>query len=475
MNNVNASKGGYCPPSTARPVAPAAAADVAAGSPAANEVPAAVRHRLARPVDDAKATRICQREVAPAGPGPGGSAQASDGSLAQPDAKSAKAPKRPRETTIRISRGIFTAAVSDLPPGQARGAVAALAQTFGGAKASREVLDGLVAELADFLAAAPSSGAPVRGSDLVAGMLQGACGGEQEREAIVLGGLCRGLLDRHAAAYRASLDSGDELDADYLRVRLDVLTLGAGGPKISPARLRLLLDGVHAMQGSAREAEHEDPLQPEDLALAVGDICSSLGGRDIAPNLRAILLAHAADPDRDYDENQRGCMVYHLGDALGVWDGTPALRQEVLHAFADEPRLPKEALGYMAWGLGMHLLGVSPEAMAWHEEHTDLVCAGTAPVRRVVHAVMVQARSLQPSSAERLVAGLYAAADGLEGTPSMQAKLALRNAITRATPHCSPAQIAAMRAGYPRADAAAAARQQATEPQPDAAAAGRPG
>lgn len=358
--------------------------------------------------------------------------------------------------------------------GRERRAVAeALAVALGG-PAMRDIhaqglADAILACVDDRLASVAAS------ADFITGFLRGAA--EDEHSAC---GLLRKMFKRavlalvhdHNAAAAATTAAGPLQDgSERLMFRIDALALGAGGRRMSVDRMQQLLDLVDGLQRLS--GWHLEPLFPEDLALAMGILCSAAGGHRLPAHLLDAVLGHVLSPALDLDEDERGCRVYRIAAAMDVWEDPAARAPRLLAPIAAARDLPPDHIGAMAWGLGLHLCGKDPEGReGWHEEYTHIVASGKAPPTRVVGAVMQYARGLPARSLERLTLGLHTAArmlgNGHARDPQvMGATHALRHAIYQACAHCSPEQLRAMQGGFDLGACAAHAMERFGVPAKD--------
>ncbi|TFY96563.1 hypothetical protein [Ramlibacter rhizophilus] len=162
------------------------------------------------------------------------------------------------------------------------------------------------------------------------------------------------------------------------------------------------IDGVarlHAVLRRDRRLGEEDP------ARALASVCEGAGGAVIESGCREQLLAYAAAGGGELSAHARGLMAYHLALASRLFE-RPGESEAWLLPLARGAGGDVEALGMMAWGIGLHLCDEDPFMEDWHENDRHLLTDSEAPRQEVITALVRHIRPLPADCRERLFAGL---------------------------------------------------------------------
>lgn len=193
---------------------------------------------------------------------------------------------------------------------------------------------------------------------------------------------------------------------ELLLGRIGVLALALGGRQIGPQALRDLLQVLSRLHKAAGHRVR-DLLMPEDVAMALGTVCTETGGPKMSELSCRVLVAHLCAPDAAVDAERRAVMVYHAALELGVCDGDGAeFVQSLLHEATASVFLSLVEVGGIAWALGLHLCGADPQRLGWHQTYAPLLVPGCVPVEQVLKALWHQASGLPQPQRERLVSAL---------------------------------------------------------------------
>ncbi|TFY96564.1 hypothetical protein [Ramlibacter rhizophilus] len=258
-----------------------------------------------------------------------------------------------------------------------------------------------------------------------------------------IGGLIRGAC---VAAVRSWHE--DELGesfaptgADLLLDRIEALFTALGKAKMSAPSLAQLLACLEDLGAFLPD---ESPGLPPELHERLGArIGRLLGGRRLPARLRQQVLAHVLSPRRPLDETRRSHELFGVLVACEAWDWAVAEHQALMKAIATAG-LPADAVGALAWSLGLNCLCRSPEEAGWLKHGDHLVLDSQADPQAVFTAVLRRAAHLEDTRVvERLVEGLHTVAEMLgAGAPETDSPVRALRAAMRA---CAPASAAPKR------------------------------
>ena len=243
-------------------------------------------------------------------------------------------------------------------------------------------------------------------------------------------------IAQHRDRSEAAQDKGLSADVDPFLDAVSALARTAGGAGMPSARLGALLALIELVMAKHAGPEPDCLFGRDDVALALRVLCEEMPvpastARSVMSAMhRAAVFDYLCSPKLGFDDALRGAAVYEVGIALKLWE-SPVYRDEaqavdvqrqLLAAITGTPGLGPGAVGAMAWGLGLHMLGCSPLAMMWHRPYQHIVTDCRAPLPLLVRALVGCAQAHLPAAqVQRLVEGLVVATEWLDAPSGRRA------------------------------------------------------